>query len=383
MKDRIKVLHISKYYPPYVGGLESFCHDIVTALDTTGEYEQFVFCYNNTNETVNEVFDGINVFRIGIQKIIASQPIAKGYGKKIKKVIDEFKPDIIHFLYPNPYAAHYFLKCQYHGIIHLDWICDIIKQKYIRCLFTHQNKTLLKRASFVTSITPSYFENTDYLPKYKGSKDFIACRIGDSRMTVTDDQKNKAKKIRDQFPNKKIVFFFGRHTEYKGLEYLIQSNYYLDKEKIVIIIAGQGELTKELMHRAKVFENINFVGKLSDSDVNSYLLACDIFAFPSITRNEAFGISLAEAMYFGKPTVTFTIPGSGVNWVSKDKITGLEAPNKDVIQFAKNITRLADDQELYLSLSKNAKKRADDLFCKEKFDKKVIEVYRKMYKEVY
>ena len=45
-----------------------------------------------------------------------------------------------------------------------------------------------------------------------------------------------------------------------------------------------------------------------------------IFCFPSITRNEAFGIALAEAMYCGKPAVTFTIEGSGVNFVSLDGV---------------------------------------------------------------
>jgi glycosyltransferase involved in cell wall biosynthesis len=106
------------------------------------------------------------------------------------------------------------------------------------------------------------------------------------------------------------------------------------------------------------------------------LLACDIFAFPSITRNEAFGISLAEAMFFGKPAVTFTIKGSGVNWVCPNGVAGLEAPNRDILSLARNIETLSCDKELYQRLSKNAKQRSEDLFSLSAFEKNVDNLYK-------
>ena len=39
-------------------------------------------------------------------------------------------------------------------------------------------------------------------------------------------------------------------------------------------------------------------------------------------------------MYCGTPAVTFTIPGSGVNWVSLNGETGIEVPNGDDKAFA-------------------------------------------------
>lgn len=380
--SKTKVLHISKYYPPYIGGIESFCHDIVSTLKNAGEYEQVVFCFNDKEETVEDIYDGVKVIRVGIQKIVASQPLAKGYGKKLKNTIEEFNPDIIHFIYPNPYAAHYFLKCDFKGKLHLDWICDIVKQKALKKLFVLQSKELLKRADFVTSITPTYFENTDYLPKYKGKKDYIACRIGDNRMNITDKQRQYAQEIKNKYGDKKIVFFFGRHTKYKGLQYLIESDEYLDQDKIQIIIAGSGDLTESLKEQAKKNKNIEFIGRLSDDDINSWLMACDIFAFPSITRNEAFGISLAEAMYFGKPACTFTIKGSGVNWVCPKNQCGLEAPNRDVKEYADNINKLVSDNSLYERLSKASIERCKELYTYDYFSKKVVMVYDELSKNV-
>ncbi|UKI50236.1 MAG: glycosyltransferase [Clostridium sp.] len=64
------------------------------------------------------------------------------------------------------------------------------------------------------------------------------------------------------------------------------------------MIGGHGPLTDELIKEAKDDKKIIFLGKISDDDLKVYLNACDIFCFPSITKNEAFGIGLAEAMYF-------------------------------------------------------------------------------------
>ena len=377
MADKIRVLHISKRYPPYIGGIETLCSDIAHALDGTGKYEQIVLAYNDSKETIKENYEGINVVRVGVQKTIASQPLAKDYGIEMKRIFDEFKPDIVHFYYPNPFAAHYFLKQKFKGKLILHWICDIIKQKFLKKFFYRQNLKLLKRADLVLTITPTYYKDTDYLPNYKGPKDVLACCIGKERTHITDEQKTFAEEIKKKYKGKKICFFFGRHVEYKGLTYLIESDRYLDRDKVQIIIAGEGPLTEELKKQASEFDNIEFVGRLSEDDINSYLMACDIFTFPSITRNEAFGISLAEAMYFGKPCCTFTIPGSGVNWVSIDGETGLEAPNRDVRQFAINIMKLVDSLELYSRLSGGAKNRCEQLFSIDQFNRNTVNIYLK------
>ena len=107
-------------------------------------------------------------------------------------------------------------------------------------------------------------------------------------------------------------------------------------------------------------------------------MACDIFTFPSITRNEAFGISLAEAMYFGKPTVTFEIKGSGVNWVSIDGETGLVAKNGDAKDFASKIHSIANDQKLYLLLSNNSITRANTWFLRTRFYELVLKLFTEL-----
>ena len=366
-----RILHITKHYPPYVGGIETVCRDMVVALKD--DYEQIVVAFNDAKETVNELVDGVPIVRVGVERVIASQPLSKGYKKALFDVFESFRPDIIHFDYPNPYAAFFLRKAmkkyRFSGKFYVFWHMDIVKQKLLRLFFGPQTKALIKRANRIVATSPNYLKDTSYLPKVDPSKiQVIPLRVGEDRLTITKEQEEKAVAIKKEFPGKKIVFFFGRHVPYKGLGKLIEANQYLDPQGIEILIGGKGPLTEELREAAKGMGNVRFLGRLADEDINAYLLACDIFAFPSITRNEAFGISLAEALCFGKPAVTFTIVGSGVNYVSVDGETGLEAPNGDAKALADNIRKLAEDKDLYQRLSEGAKKRAESLFSPASFE---------------
>lgn len=158
---------------------------------------------------------------------------------------------------------------------------------------------------------------------------------------------------------------------YKGLKYLIEASKKLENEKIHFFVAGSGELTNELKAMAKDDPKIEFLGRISDSERKSYLYACDIFCFPSITRNEGFGLALAEGMYFGKPAVTFTIPGSGVNYVNLNGVTGIECPNCDIQAYADALKKLCHDDALREKYGRAAKQRVVNNFTISIFEENI------------
>ena len=106
--------------------------------------------------------------------------------------------------------------------------------------------------------------------------------------------------------------------------------------------------------------------------------AASVFAFPSVTKNEAFGVALAEAMYCGTPAVTFTIPGSGVNWVSLNGETGIEVANGDDKAFAEAIDKLIVDKVLSKRYAENGMKWVRDNFT----IPKMVEEMEKCYREL-
>lgn len=103
--------------------------------------------------------------------------------------------------------------------------------------------------------------------------------------------------------------------------------------------------------------------------------AADVFAFPSVTKNEAFGVVLAEAMYCRTVPVTFTIKGSGVNWVSINGETGLEVENGNSEAFGKAIDLLLLNDKLRIDLAENAHKRVVDMFTMDTVQMYLQKVY--------
>lgn len=364
-----RILHIAKYYFPFKGGTEQIAQDCVNSLTA---YKQKVICFNHEIGNVKDEIDGIEIIRCECFTKISSQPLSLSYGKILKNVISSFKPNIIIFHYPNPFVAHYLLK--YLSVdtkVVLYWHLDIVKQIFLRKLFKPQNKKLLKRADKIIATSPNYIKGSSWLKQVKEKCIVIPNCINAQRLEKTVESSKIENIIKKNNTGKIICLAVGRHTEYKGFSYLIQASKFLD-DRFRIYITGKGELTKKLKYEASSDNKIKFLGNVSDDELKAYLSAMDIFCFPSITKNEAFGLALAEAMYYSKPAITFTIDGSGVNFVNLNGITGIEVPNKNVKAYADAIKKLADDEKLRKQYGINARKRVVENFLDNKFKENII-----------
>ena len=364
-----KILHISKYFYPFRGGTEQIAQDCIEALK--GKYEQKVICFNHEQGNIIEMLDGIEIIRCGCLVKIASQSISLSYGPTLRKVIKEFRPDAIIFHYPNPFVAHYLLKyCKKNIKLVIYWHLDIVKQRFLRKLFYVQNMHLVKRADKIIATSPTYVKGSKWLSEAVEKCVVVPNCINEERLQINDEIIKKVEQIRKENESKIICMAVGRHTEYKGFSYLVEASKLLDS-RFKIFITGQGELTEELKEKAQGDEKIVFLGLISDDELKAYLNAMDIFCFPSITKNEAFGLALAEAMYYEKPAITFTIKGSGVNYVSLNGETGIQVPNRNVVEYANAIKELGDNVELRKQYGVNAKRRVVDNFLLEQYAKNV------------
>ena len=370
-----KIMQIVNYFYPNRGGIEQVARDTANAIK--GNYEQKIICFNETasdgiiscqrNETTTDIIDSVEVIRCGCITKKASQSISLTFPGKLKEVLKSFQPDIIIFHYPNPYQATFLLKYLNKGIrLILYWHLDITKQKTLGKLFHRQTLELINRADTILGATPAHIDGSQYLSHFKDKCRVLPYCIDPKRLQVTDAIRKRAKEIRNENIDKILCFAIGRHIPYKGFTYLIQASKYLD-DHFHIIIAGNGPLTNQLKAEAKDDPKISFPGRISDEDLIAYYLAMDIFCFPSITKNECFGLALAEAMTFEKPAVTFTIPGSGVNYVNLKDKTGLEVPNRDAKAYAEAMIRLADDPALRHKFGENGANRVQTLFSPEVF----------------
>lgn len=366
-----KILHISKYYYPFVGGTEGVCQYIAEAFP---EYENRVICFNDGTDTIGSEVNGIQILRVGCFGKIASQSLSFSYYGELRHMIELWSPDLILFHHPNPLVAwHLLMVLPAKTKLLLHWHLDITKQKYIYPLVKPTETALLKRAHVIFVTSPNYRDASKVLEPYLNKVVVIPNTIDTSRLALTKEEEIEVMKVKQKYDNKKIIFFVGRHVEYKGLQYLLDAEKYI-KEECRILIAGSGPLTKQLKGLC-VSERIMFLGRISDLQLKYHLYAADIFAFPSITKNEAFGLALAEAMYCRCVPVTFTIKGSGVNWVNLDRVTGLEVENSKSLKYAEAIDTLLKDDVLRAHYAENAHNRVIQNFTMEKVKCSIKHVY--------
>ena len=354
----MRILHISKYYYPYIGGVENTCKYLVEGLV---EHETAVVCFNEENKDVIDEVNGHKVYRVATWINIARQALSLSYFPMLRKAIKEFKPDVIHFHWANPFPAAVLLAVIPKDVkLVLHWYMDISKQKLIYPFIKPIETALLKRADRVMVTSPNYRDCSVPLQPFKDKVDIVQSAIDENLFIKKGSDDFRIAEIKKEYGNKPIVFFVGRHILYKGLSYLIEAEKYV-KSDCVFLIAGKGPLTDELKKSCHS-DRVKFIGKVSDDDLRCYLYASRILAFPSVTKNEAFGLSLAQGMYCNLPAVTFTIEGSGVNWVSINNETCLEVDNCDTKAYAEAIDRLIDDDILHYRLANAGYERVKKLF---------------------
>ena len=356
----MKILQISTYYLPHFGGIEQLVYDFSRILQKQG-HKTKVICFNEGCNTVIDEYEGQEIVRVGYCKKIASQAISFSYFFKLKKLINEFDPDVIHLHLPNPLISLYLLLCRPKCHVTIHWHSDIVRQEKLHKLYAPIEKKIVERAEKIAATTKIYAENSSVIQGMMGKVSVIPSIIEEQVLNDTGDElKQKVLELTERFKNKKIIFTCGVHREYKGLKYLVEAAKYLPSE-YAVVIAGTGPLSKNLKEQAKsaCLENIIFTGRISDLEKTAYLKITDVFAFPSITKNEAFGIALCEALYMGIPAVTFTIQGSGVNYVNQNGVTGIEVSEHDAKLYADALLEASKNREKY---SVAAHKWADEHF---------------------
>ena len=174
---KARILHISKYYYPFLGGTEQVARDTVRALLGTGA-EQKVICFNEDagsgdcatrhDETVTDRVDGVEVVRCGYQVKAASQSVSMGYGRELRRLMDEFQPNVIILHYPNPYVTHFLMKYRDRDFkLLVYWHLDIVKQKVLKLFFAGQNRSLVRRTDRLIATSQNYVDVSPWLSRAK------------------------------------------------------------------------------------------------------------------------------------------------------------------------------------------------------------------------
>ena len=101
-----------------------------------------------------------------------------------------------------------------------------------------------------------------------------------------------------------MLFFVGRHTDQKGISYLLHALEKLDRDDVTLVMGGSGHLTDQLKRFAELLgvdDQVVWAGYVPEEELGDYYASADVFVSPSLS--EPFGITVTEALSVGTRVV--------------------------------------------------------------------------------
>jgi glycosyltransferase involved in cell wall biosynthesis len=161
---------------------------------------------------------------------------------------------------------------------------------------------------------------------------------------------------------RKVVLYLGRLEEIKGLDYLIRAFACLSLDDAVLVLAGDGPLSKSLMALAQelgIQTKTRFAGYVSPEDTPLYYAIADVFVLPSVTMptgKETWGLVVNEAMNRGLPVIATEAVGAAAGGLVQSGVNGFVVPERDSIALAQAIKYILTDTKLREEMSQNARR---------------------------
>ncbi len=374
----LKILHLGKYFHPDSGGIERVTMDIVQGTARAG-CDVMVLCFGYVDRLREERCGDVGVLRAPIWKLVRSQPFGWQYFRAFLRRARDF--DIVHIHVPNMLAALALVTAHVPGKAVVHWHADIVNKGWFGMLMRPLEWLMLRRADALVATSQAYADASPQLRHFKNKVHVVPIGISDADIFDNDEgdtvtsQMTGIGQIPDDVP---VILAVGRLVPYKGFDVLIDAARELTAGCRIVIVGG-GERRAELEARIRerqVADRIVLAGQLDDDALRRLFQRAAIFCLPSVSRAEAFGVVLLEAMARGLPIVASDITGSGVPWVNLHGVTGLNVPAGDASALAAALTQLLADPKRRAKMGREARHRYETEFTSALATRRFMDLYR-------
>jgi glycosyltransferase involved in cell wall biosynthesis/phosphoheptose isomerase len=190
-------------------------------------------------------------------------------------------------------------------------------------------------------------------------------------------------------PDERVILQLGRMVPRKGVDTVVRGLGRLVRDHglraRLLIVGGESEepnpaLTpeigrlQEIAEEEGVTELVQLVGRRGRETLKYYYSAADVFV--TVPWYEPFGITPVEAMACGTPVVGSNV--GGIKYTVRDGETGYLVPAQDPDRLAERLAHLYQHPKVLSMLSRQAIRRANDLFTWEKVARSLAAVYEEV-----
>ena len=326
----MRIVHVYKdAYPPLVAGITRYISMVADMAAENGHDVEVIVAGVRTAR--RDVLDsGVVVTRVPEFGRAMSNPLSPA----LVRAVSRADSDVMHVHMPNPLTEIGALR-QASPMV-ASFHAQLGRQPLIEAAYRQLQQRVLTRASSVLVSSPKMLEVPEIAPH---SAKAAVLPYGVDPRLVGDGKVTK----REGEPLRAL--FVGRLVYYKGLDVLLDSMEGLDGVRLTII--GEGPLRDELAARVESDERlrscVDLRGVVTDAELAAAYQDHNVFVAPSVSRAESFGISMAEALCNGLPTISSAL-GTGTDWVNEDGVSGLVVEPKGVAALRAALVTLQNQQ---------------------------------------
>lgn len=352
----MKILFISRAYPPIVGGIETQNYELYTWL-----------------------------LKIAEVKLIAN--------KRGKKFLPLFLPYAL--------LRGLFLLRKYDALLLGDgvmgivgWFLKIFYKKPVICVI-HALDLTYEMALYQKLWVGFFIKKLDKIiavgneaikigmSKGIPENNFVFIPNGvDNEKYIGNYSKNDLEKIiGEKLENKSVILTSGRLVKRKGVVWLVENVMPKLGENIIYAIAGDGpdrENIKRAVEKNNLQGRVKIFGYVTDEVRNILFNTCDLFIQPNIKVSgdaEGFGISVIEAASCKLPVIASRL--EGLQDAIKDGRNGFLIEPYDIGGYVKKINELLADDNFRKEFGEKARQFVIDNYSWDKIAKRYLEEIEK------
>ncbi|MCX8011461.1 MAG: glycosyltransferase [Ignavibacteria bacterium] len=357
---KAKILHISND-ATIVNGITNFLMELTPGLKRMGYEQELVFFNTNKDDEVLRYFDTHHIKYYFLPKALHEKIQNRylkfllkffmvGFPKKckhLKSIIVQSNPQLIFFHGEEPEATRIFLRLNVRtvGVPHNEVFFPIYPlQKYLLNLSRRKFNVIVLFDERHNYIAPSIYK---IIP------------IG------LDFQKFSS--IKNSISTNFIIGTIGRIAREKNLHLMIEVIEKLKEYNIKLLIAGEGNRKKELIHLVKQKKlecKVEFLGTIK----NKLEFYSKINLLLNMSKYEGMPLTILEALSSGIPVVSANV--GVISNIIQNGYNGFLIDGWDIKKYSEKILELIQDEKMFYTFSNNARIKSESFSiekCIEKY----------------
>lgn len=369
------------------------------------------FPITNNQKECNGEIKGVSFY--GFQEEIAQ---AETYDAtlelRLKYIVDEFKPDILHVFgteYAHSLAAIKAFHKPEKTLVGIQGLCSEIAKTYMADLPLN----IQKRSTFRDFIKKDSIEQQQQKFYLRGEREKEIIKHANHITGRTEFDKRVTSEINPQgkyhFMNETLrsnfyqnkwqiesckpyqIFISQGDYPLKGLHYLIKALPFLKKKysQVRIVVAGDkvikentikekiklssyGKYLRDLITEQKVEDELIFLGRQNADEMKQTYLESNVYICASIMDNSPN--TVGEAMLLGMPVIATKV--GGIPSLLEDGKEGLLYTHNNIDELVACVDKIFADKEYAVKLGNNAQKRGEITHDATSNYQSLIDIYR-------